>query len=44
MIVEDLISRDDNILSYSVFKDIYRYAKKCKSLTELEDFLDKFSY
>jgi hypothetical protein len=44
MIVEDLIDRDDNTLSYSVFKEIYSYAKNCKSLTELEDFLDKFSY
>lgn len=44
MIVEDLIQRDDNTLSYSVFKEIYSYAKNCKSLTELEDFLDKFQY
>lgn len=44
MIVEDLINRDDNTLSYSVFKEIYGYAKNCKSLSELEDFLDKFSY
>ena len=44
MIVEDLIHRDDNKLSYDVFKEIYSYAKNCKSLTELEDFLDKFSY
>lgn len=44
MIVEDLIDRDDNKLSYSVFKEIYSYAKNCKTLTELEDFLDKFSY
>lgn len=44
MIVEDLINRDDNTLSYEVFKEIYSYAKNCKTLTELEDFLDKFSY
>ena len=44
MIGEDLIQRDDNTLSYSVFKEIYSYAKNCKSLTELEDFLDKFQY
>lgn len=44
LIVNDLLEREDNNLTYNVFKDIYRYAKNCKSLTELEDFLDKFSY
>lgn len=44
LIVNDLFERDDDILTYNAFKDIYRYAKNCKSLTELEDFLDKYSY
>lgn len=44
LIINDLLEREDNDLSYNVFKEIYRYAKKCKSLTELEDFLDKFAY
>lgn len=43
-IINDLLEREDNDLTYSVFKDIYSYTKKCKSLAELEDFLDKFSY
>ena len=44
MIIRDLCERDDNNLTYSVFKDIYRYAKKCNTVTEFEDYLDKFSY
>lgn len=44
MIVEDLIERNDNALTYEVFKEIYSYAKNCKTLTELEDFVDKFVY
>lgn len=44
MIVEDLIERNDNALTYEVFKEIYSYAKNCKTLTELEDFIDKFVY
>lgn len=44
MIIRDLCERDDNNLTFKVLQDIYRYAKKCKSLAELEDFLDKFSY
>lgn len=44
LIINDLLEREDNDLTYNVFKDIYRYAKKCKSLAELEDYLDKFSY
>lgn len=44
LIINDLLEREDNDLSYNVFKEIYTYAKNCKSLTELEDFLDKFSY
>ena len=42
--INDLLEKEDNNLAYNVFKDIYRYAKNCKSLTELEDYLDKFSY
>lgn len=44
MIIRDLCEREDNDLAYSVFKDIYRYAKKCNTVTEFEDYLDKFSY
>lgn len=44
LIVKDLLEKEDNELTYNVFRDIYRYAKKCKSLTDLENFLDKFSY
>ena len=44
LIINDLLEREDNYLTYNVFKDIYRYAKTCKSLTELEDYLDKFAY
>ena len=44
MIIRDLCERDDNNLTYNVFKDIYRYAKKCNTATEFEDYLDKFSY
>ena len=44
LIVKDLLEKEDNDLTYNVFIDIYRYARKCKSLTDLENFLDKFSY
>lgn len=44
LIVKDLLEKEDNDLMHNVFRDIYSYAKKCKSLTELEDYLDKFSY
>lgn len=44
LIVKDLLEKEDNDLTYSVFRDIYSYARKCKSLTDLENFLDKFSY
>ena len=44
LIVKDLIEKENNDLTYNVFRDIYRYARKCKSLTDLENFLDKFSY
>lgn len=44
LIVKDLLEKEDNDLTYNVFRDIYRYARKCKSLTDLENFLDKFSY
>lgn len=43
LIIKDLSARDD-ALSHNVFKDIYGYALKCKTMTELEDFLDKFLY
>lgn len=42
--INDLLEREDNNLAYNVFKDIYSYAKKCKSLTELEDYLDIYKY
>lgn len=44
LIINDLLEREDNDLTYKVFKDIYHYAKNCKSLNELEDFLDHLSY
>lgn len=44
LIVKDLLEKEDNDLTHNVFRDIYSYARKCKSLTELEDYLDKFSY
>lgn len=44
LIVKDLLEKEDNDLTYNVFRDIYRYARKCKSLTDLENFLDNFSY
>ena len=44
LIVKDLLEKEDNDLTYNVFRDIYRYARKCESLTDLENFLDKFSY
>lgn len=44
LIINDLLERDDNNLTFKVLQEIYRYAKNCKSLTELEDFLDKISY
>ena len=44
LIVKDLLEKEDNDLTYNVFREIYRYARKCKSLTDLENFLDKFSY
>lgn len=44
MIVYDLIQRDDDALSCEVLRKIYKYAKNCKSIEELEDFLDTFSY
>ena len=44
LIVKDLIEKEDNDLTHNVFRDIYSYAKKCRSLTELEDYLDKFAY
>lgn len=36
--------KDDKEKSFSTFKEIYKYAVKCKSYTELEDYLDKFTY
>lgn len=44
LIVQDLLEKEDNDLTHNVFRDIYSYARKCKSLTELEDYLDKFTY
>ena len=44
LIVKDLLEKEDNDLAHNVFRDIYCYARKCKSLTDLENFLDKFSY
>lgn len=44
LIVKDLLEKEDNDLTHNVFRDIYSYARKCKSLTDLENFLDKFSY
>ena len=34
---------DDKEKSFSTFKEIYKYAVKCESYTELENFLDKFN-
>ena len=34
----------DTEKSFSTFKEIYKYAVKCKGYTELEDYLDKFTY
>ena len=44
LIVKDLLEKEDNDLTYNVFRDIYCYARKCKSFTMLEDYLDKFAY
>lgn len=44
MIIRDLYERDDNNLTFKVFQEIYHYAKKCNSATELENFLDIFVY
>ena len=33
---------DDKKKSFSTFKKIYKYAVKCESYTELEEFLDKY--
>lgn len=44
LIINDLQEKEDNNLTNTVFRDIYHYAKKCKSLIELEHFIDKFSY
>ena len=44
LIVKDLLEKEDNDLTYNVFRDIYSYARKCKSLTELEDYLDIYKY
>lgn len=42
MIAEELHS--NNVDSVQVFKEIYKYATKCKTYTEFENFLDKFTY
>lgn len=33
----------DKEKSFSTFKGIYKYAVKCESYTELEEFLDKYN-
>ena len=33
----------DKEKSFTTFKEIYKYAVKCKSYTELEEFLDKYN-
>ena len=32
----------DKEKSFATFKEIYKYAVKCESYTELEEFLDKY--
>ena len=32
----------DKEKSFTTFKEIYKYAVKCESYTELEEFLDKY--
>lgn len=32
----------DQEKSFTTFKEIYKYAVKCESYTELEEFLDKY--
>lgn len=32
----------DTEKSFNTFKEIYKYAVKCESYTELEEFLDKY--
>lgn len=44
MIIRDLCERDDNNLTFKVLQEIYRYAKKCNTTAEFEDFLDNFHY
>ena len=34
---------DDKEKSFTTFKEIYKYAVKCESYTELENFLDKLN-
>ena len=34
---------EDKEKSFLTFKEIYKYAVKCESYTELENFLDKFN-
>ena len=33
----------DKEKSFTTFKEIYKYAVKCKGYTELEEFLDKYN-
>lgn len=44
MIIRDLYERADNNLTFRVFQEIYRCARKCNTATEFEDFLDNFQY
>lgn len=42
----ELIALDlngDKEKSFNIFKEIYKYAVKCESYTELEDYIDKFN-
>ena len=36
-------SKDDKEKSFTTFKEIYKYAVKCESYKELENFLDKLN-
>jgi len=44
MIAEDTMKKGGLDLSHEVFKRIYNYSNRCKSLTELEDYLDRLQY
>ncbi len=44
MIAEDTSEKGGLDLSYKVFKRIYHFAVRCKSLSELEDYIDRLQY